>query len=349
LERQRQWPLLQGLQLLRFSRDDPQREWRRRQVGGAPQLLFQILFARRKSRRLDPAANRKLQVLRAAMNRIMSLLEAALRYAIEGRAVFPCLPRDKNPLPRSRGFKDATSNPAAIRRFWRAADRNIGIATGVISGFWILDIDPGGEDHIRRLEAEHGTLPPTRQVRTGRLGRHLWFKYTEPIQCSQSRVAPHIDVKGDGGYGIGVPSVHENGRRYEWITDPSTPLAIAPEWLVALTRKKPAISERARVRPRSRVCSSHAYGAAALNAEAAALSAALPGARNHALNRAAFALYQLVAGGELDAGAVEACLIRACEANGLIADDGLHSVEKTIRSGRNAGLQYPRSRSGRLT
>ena len=44
-----------------------------------------------------------------------------------------------------------------------------------------------------------------------------------------------------------------------------------------------------------------AYGRAALDAEAAAL----PGTRNTALNRAAFNLFQLVAGGELDGGQVE--------------------------------------------
>src|SRR5262249_47682849 len=68
-------------------------------------------------------------------------------------------------------------------RFWRVTDRNIGIATGAMSGFWVLDIDPGGEDHLGRLEAEHGKLPPTRKVITGSAGRHLWFKHTEP-RCS---------------------------------------------------------------------------------------------------------------------------------------------------------------------
>lgn len=199
------------------------------------------------------------------------MLEAALEYAGKGFAVFPCQPRDKNPLPHFRGFKDATSNPATIRRFWRVTDRNIGIATGAISGFWILDIDPGGEYHIRRFEAEHGVLPATRAVCTGRGGRHLWFKYTGPMRNSAGRVAPHVDVRGDGGYCIAPRSIHENGRRYEWLGDPDADLAIAPDWLVALTRKKPTISERARLRPPSFVCSSDAYGAAALNAEAAAL------------------------------------------------------------------------------
>ena len=39
-------------------------------------------------------------------------------------------------------------------------------------------------------------------------------------------------------------------------------------------------------------------------------------------------------------------LVDACHRNGLVKDDGLRSVVATIRSGRRAGLQYPRSRSG---
>jgi hypothetical protein len=280
------------------------------------------------------------------------LLEAALAYAAAGVPVFPLEPRGKDPVTK-RGFYDATTNPATIRRFWRAPDRNIGIRTGALSGFWILDIDPGGEDEIRRLEEVHGALPPTRQVRTGRGGRHLWFEYTGPIQCSAGRIALNVDVRADGGYCIAPPSIHETGRRYQWLTNPTATLAIAPDWLFALTRKpKPMISERAQVRvPRSSTgstCTSGAYGNAALSAEAAALAATLPGKRNHALNHAAYVLFQLVAGGELDDQAVTRRLLDACRVNGLINDDGLASVEKTISSGARAGLQYPRSRPGRL-
>jgi hypothetical protein len=277
-------------------------------------------------------------------DRLMSLLEAALEYAAkELLPVFPCQPRGKDPVTK-RGFYDATTNPATIRRYWRQADRNIGIPTGAVSGLWVFDEDPGSEDYIRQLEDKHGPLPLTRTVRTGRGGLHRWFKYTGPIQCSIGRVAPHIDVRGDGGYVLVPPSVHENGNRYAFLN--AAELAIAPDWLITLTRKK-TISERARVSAPCASSSPSVYGAAALNAEAAALAATLPGSRNHALNRAAFTLYQLVAGGELHAGVVEDRLICACETNGLIKDDGLPSVKKTIRSGKNAGLQYPRSRSGR--
>src|SRR5262249_34844985 len=112
-------------------------------------------------------------------------MEAAA-YAAAGLLVFPLMPRHKEP-DCARGFYSATTNPELIHRFWRVADRNIGIPTGAISGFWVLDVDPGGEEHLQQFEGEHGALPPTRVVLTGRGGCHLWFKYAGAIHCSASR------------------------------------------------------------------------------------------------------------------------------------------------------------------
>ena len=129
--------------------------------------------------------------------RVMSAcLAAALDYAAKRLPVFPCVPNGKLPAI-ARGFYAATTNPETIKRYWRAPDRNIGIPTGSVSGFWVLDIDgDNGEANLFALEAKHGRLPPTREVITGGGGRHLWFKYTGPIQSSVSKIAPGIDMRG---------------------------------------------------------------------------------------------------------------------------------------------------------
>src|SRR5262245_58139951 len=68
-------------------------------------------------------------------------LQDALQYAAHGLAVFPCRPMSKEPSCK-RGFKDATTNPATLRRWWLANDTyNIAIATGIISRVWVLDVD----------------------------------------------------------------------------------------------------------------------------------------------------------------------------------------------------------------
>ena len=274
-----------------------------------------------------------------------SILEAALDYAAHGLAVFPLAYRSKVPLARSRGLDDATTNPATLRRwFGRGESYNVAIRTGAASGgVWVLDVDDDAS--LRALESEHGALPATRTSQSSR-GIHLWWRTSSPIQCSDGRVAPAIDVKGDGGSIIAPPSVHPDGAIYRWLDN--APIGTAPEWLVDLTRKRPpTISQRAVAAIKRPFTGPNNYGNAALEDEIAQLANTTPGARNHALNCASFCLHQLVAGGELDGAEVERRLLEAAIANGLIEDpnDGPAKTRRTIQSGALAGLQYPRRRS----
>jgi hypothetical protein len=271
------------------------------------------------------------------------VLEAAQHYAAQGLSVFPCVFGTKEPAVR-RGFYAASANPEVIRRWFGGSLRyNLAIRTGLASSAWVLDIDDrhGGFASVDGLEQRYGRLPLTRRCRTAN-GVHLWWRATLPVQCSESRVGPGLDAKGDGGYVMAPPSVHPDGPIYTWAND--EPLAIAPGWLLKLTRKPPP--PRFTLPPRTHNGPPGAYGAAALEREIQELAAAPRGCRNHALNRASFSLHQLVAGGELDGADVERELLAAAEANGLMADpdDGPCKVVATIRSGARAGLQHPRGR-----
>jgi len=67
--------------------------------------------------------------------------EAARRFADAGIPVFPCVPGEKRPLTR-HGFHDATANPAQVARWWHDwPDANIGMPTGSISGWEVVDVD----------------------------------------------------------------------------------------------------------------------------------------------------------------------------------------------------------------
>lgn len=133
-------------------------------------------------------------------------LRAALGYAARGRPVFPCRTGGKEPLT-PRGHLDATTDPRRIIAWWnRWPDANIGVPTGERSGLLAVDVDqPAGLD---ALERERGRLPATRTHSTGSGGTHYLYRYPDgpEIRNSAGKLAPGLDVRGEGGYVIVPPS-----------------------------------------------------------------------------------------------------------------------------------------------
>lgn len=146
-----------------------------------------------------------------------TLLQTALHYASYGWAVFPLLPHGKTPLT-ANGFKAATTDVAQITTWWtNHPDANIGIATGAVSNLVVLDFDaksgglPTYDDLVKSFDAL-----PTAVVRTGGGGRHLYFTHPgEPVR-NKAGYSQGMDVRGDGGYVVAPPSIHENGESYRW-------------------------------------------------------------------------------------------------------------------------------------
>jgi hypothetical protein len=183
---------------------------------------------------------------------------AALYYATQfGWAVFPlhsaiakgrcsCRRPDCGNVgkhPRTEhGFHDASRDPAVIKAWWEKwPDANIGIATGAVSGFIALDVDPrnGGEESLDTIIEQKGRLPDSVQSRTGGGGDHYLFAYPADLpsgrEVPSGKLVAGIDIKADGGYIVAPPSVHSSGRPYSWEAS-SRPgevaLAPAPSWLL---------------------------------------------------------------------------------------------------------------------
>ena len=158
------------------------------------------------------------------------LLTAALEFATKKWRVFPVKARGKTPLT-SNGLKDATTDQEIIRDWWKKwPSANIGVPTGDAI---VVDIDgEKGEDSLRVLEAEFGPLPPTLQSSTGK-GRHFWFASNGTgVRNSAGKLGEGIDIRGVGGFVVAPPSIHESGKRYEWVSS-DAPLAELPPWIAA--------------------------------------------------------------------------------------------------------------------
>ena len=165
---------------------------------------------------------------------------AALIYASRyGFAVFPLAPRSKIPLiAGGHGCLDATLDSHQIERWWRAEpEANVGIALGVVSDAFALDVDPrsGGDLTLDDLLAEHEPLPPTIEALTGGGGRHLFFRMEPTLtDATWSPLGPGVDVKGSGGYVVAPPSIHPSGRVYAWEASAhpnNIAIATSPAWL----------------------------------------------------------------------------------------------------------------------
>lgn len=130
---------------------------------------------------------------------------------------------------------EATNNMEQIKTWWsRYPHANIGVATGRISGFSVLDIDNGhgGNDSVQILIKRHGRPDATLVSLTGGGGRHILWKYQDGHKCGQN-LKPGLDVRSSGGYILAPPSLHSSGIRYRWHEQGhprNVELATAPEW-----------------------------------------------------------------------------------------------------------------------
>ena len=136
------------------------------------------------------------------------------------------------------GLKDASKDPAVVHGWFSQGDLNVGIATGAVSGLFVLDVDPrhGGDETLAELERKHNSLPSTWRFLTGGGGEHILFRHPGGrIPNSAGRVGRGLDVRGDGGYIVAPPSRHICGRTYEISVDhhpDEVELADAPSWLL---------------------------------------------------------------------------------------------------------------------
>lgn len=215
-------------------------------------------------------------------------------------------------------------------------------------------------------------------VKTPRGGLHLWYRAPDGLDIGnrgnvlKGRVE-QIDVRGASrdeatgeykpGYVIIPPSTRKgpkavadgcDGVSYQWARGSLEALINAPAEIINLARER----ERATPPAPGRTYTPSAAMAAIDNTDArqaairkhvaAALEGELARARSHKgnrnndLNSASVSLGKLIPFGFLIEHEVRGLLEQEAVKNGLVADDGLHSVRATIDSGIEYGKRNPR-------
>ena len=278
------------------------------------------------------------------------LLEAAMAYIQRGWAVFPVQPRGKRPLGRlaPHGLKNASLDEHQIEKWWRAEpEANIGLVAGVT--FDVLDVDgPTGFASMTGARPLDGPTIAGPSCATGGGGVHVYVAVTR--HGNKVRFLPGVDWRGHGGYVVAPPSIHASGALYQWRSGRSPGdqgVREAPAWLLDLL-DRPSMSPVASIdlaRGRRLAQAGGAYGRRALEIEADRVAHAVPGTRNDQLNTSAFAIGQLIAGGEIQDAI---CAVNALIQAGLTAGLSEHEVRGTVRSGIHGGSLRPRQAPRRV-
>jgi hypothetical protein len=184
------------------------------------------------------------EAMNQAMSQAINLEDEAVSYAARGWLVFPAPPGQKKSYKSaeySNGQRwGATSDADEIRRdFARWPDANIGIPTGPANKIFVVEADTkqghgvDGIASLKQLETDYGPLPETLMAESPSGSVHYYFNCPKVgiVRNSASKIAPGIDVRGEGGMVIAPPSVREDGV-YRWIH--RNPIADVPEWLLRL-------------------------------------------------------------------------------------------------------------------
>lgn len=224
-------------------------------------------------------------------------LTAALAHMKRGWPVFP-VSIEKRPLT-PHGLLDATLDIEQIQGWWtRWPHALVAIATGKISGVVGLDVDVrdggSGLDSLEILGISMHPVTPTAHSPSG--GFHCLFAWPgSEIKNSTGVIGRFLDVRGDRGSLILPPGP---GRYWDPHLGLNTPLAPMPEWMVERATEQTVVQP---YRPAKRPLLSR-YAEVALDRAVEAITKARAGEQHTTLNREAYGVAQLVAGGAVPAG-----------------------------------------------
>lgn len=292
----------------------------------------------------------------------MTLLKDALKLAELGWQVFALGPTGF-PFPNCRDCRETCTTPAQmdacdhlichgcyagttdvdrLNAMWEHLPHSIiGIRTGLASGLFVLDFDlhtedKNGKNGFASLR-EQGILRRSVAAETGGGGRHLYYKHPGDLAIpnnNRGRLAPGVDIKGEGGYVVAAPSAKKGKLPYLWVPglEPwnQSLASLDTETLLKITKSD---SKPVSFSPDKILVSNESKVLWAWESALTLLETTTTGSRNEALYRAACRGGEVIATGQVSSEEV----IAALEAAG--ADLGLTpgEIRQTIRSGLNRG------------
>jgi hypothetical protein len=136
----------------------------------------------------------------------LDILAAARAYLAAGLSVVPIWGDRKYPAVPWMPFQTRYATESELTTwFAEPGDRRIGVVTGEISKFFVLDVDyrHGGKDSVDEARLAETALGIV--VSPG--GRHYWYRYPAgKLIRSQNAWRPGVDKKADRAIALVPPS-----------------------------------------------------------------------------------------------------------------------------------------------
>lgn len=149
-------------------------------------------------------------------NRTDEILKAAIEYSEKyNYPIIPVNPENKKPFISWLEFQKRKATPQEIEGWWKKRpNAMIGAVTGQISGDFVIDVDPGGDEALQEYIPD-SLLTPTSITPRG--GKHLHFEHPHGNLTIRAGILPHVDYRGQGGYICMPPSRNAEGKGYKWL------------------------------------------------------------------------------------------------------------------------------------
>ena len=223
-----------------------------------------------------------------------------------------------------------------IRQWWRQwPNANIGLACKH-SGLIIIDADEEGAEGWAKFEAIHH-LPVTVTQITPRNGKHIIYRAIDGITIGNHDLMNGVNVrgiKGDGGYVVIAPSIHPNGKRYEWaggLSPYETEIAVIPQALIDALKKTELPPTPA---PIIRVIGD-AVAQRVFEWKVKDVQIAPQGHKHNVLNTSAYILGQYIGNGLLPEHDVRQALLSAAIANQHRSAEAERVINDAIAAGKS--------------
>ncbi len=172
-------------------------------------------------------------------------LQWAEKYISLGWSLIPLKPRSKEPLIPWQEFQKRRADMTEAQSWLsKWPEMNLGVVTGFLSQFVVVDLDGATGKEFGRT---HKVVSTTMAI-TGN-GKQVFYKWTEHVDNSVSKLAPGVDIRGDGGYVVICPSIHPNGKRYRWERFSPSTLGSIPAKLTGILTANLATVEESKKKP----------------------------------------------------------------------------------------------------